>query len=199
MKIVDAGGLLCPQPLIMLKQALLEMNVGEEAEILTDNDTSFKNLTTFLDDQGAKWTHKKEGNKYFIYTSKPAKDLTNVDAASYCSTGNSEYVICVKSDKMGEGDDELGTILIKAFINSLKEQDRLPTHIIFYNSGIRLATKDSPVIDALRALEDSGIRIMVCGTCTDFYGLKDQIGVGMISNMYSITETLVNTGHVVAP
>jgi len=199
MKIVDASGLLCPQPLIMLKQALLEMNEGDEAEILTDNDTSFKNLTTFLNDQGAGWTHKKDGRTYTIYTSKPAKDLSEVDAAAYCSSGSSEYVICIKSERMGEGDPELGNILIKAFINSLKDQDKLPTHIVFYNSGVKLTVKNSPVIDALKALEEDGIRIIVCGTCIDFYGLKEELGVGMISNMYSITETLANTGHVVEP
>jgi len=199
MKIVDATGLLCPQPLIMLKQALLEMNVGEEAEILTDNDTSFKNLTTFLDDQDAAWEHKKEGATYTIYTRKPAKDFENVDAAAYCSTGSTDYVICIKSERMGEGEAELGTILIKAFINSLKEQDKLPTHLVFYNSGVKLTTKDSPVLEALSDLEDKGIRIMVCGTCIDYYGLKDKLGVGMISNMYSITETLANAGHVVVP
>ncbi|MFZ5942414.1 MAG: sulfurtransferase-like selenium metabolism protein YedF [Bacteroidota bacterium] len=199
MKKVDATGLLCPQPLIMLKKALLEMNTGEEAEILTDNDTSFKNLTTFLNDQGATWTHSREGRTYTIFTRKPDKDLTAVDAAAYCSTGSSEYVICIKSESMGDGEPELGTILIKAFINSLKDQEKLPTHIIFYNSGVKLTVKNSPVIEALTALESLGIRIMVCGTCIDYYGLKETLGVGMISNMYSITETLAGTGHVIFP
>jgi len=199
MKTVDATGLLCPQPLIMLKKTMLEMEAGEEVRILTDNDTSYKNLTTFLDDQGAKWTQSKEGKLYTILSSKPDKDLTQVDAAAYCSTGNPDYVICIKSERMGDGEPELGTILIKAFINSLKEQEKLPTHIVFYNSGVKLTTKSSPVIEALGALEDAGIRIIVCGTCIDYYGLKEELGVGMISNMYTITETLSQAGHVIVP
>jgi selenium metabolism protein YedF len=100
---------------------------------------------------------------------------------------------------MGEGDPQLGMILMKGFINALIEQPVLPTHLIFYNAGVLLTTVDSGVIHSLKSLEESGIEILVCGTCVDFYDIKAQRAVGKISNMFTITETMAKSGHVVKP
>lgn len=202
MKIVDAKGLLCPQPLIMAKKGLKEISSGDTIGIYCDNETSLKNLMTFLQDQDAKPSFEEtEQGVFLVKASKPMDFNQEVDAAAYCSPAlvKNDYVIAVKNDKMGSGDDALGEILMKAFINSLSEQDTLPTHVVFYNAGVKLAVKQSAVIDALVDLEAKGIRIIVCGTCVDFFGLKSDLGVGMISNMYTITEVMVNAHHIVEP
>ena len=82
---------------------------------------------------------------------------------------------------------------------NLKLQEQLPTHVVLYNAGIKLAMKQSPVCKSLSELEELGTRIMLCGSCIDHYGLQYDIGVGMISNMVTITETLANAGHVINP
>jgi len=78
-------------------------------------------------------------------------------------------------------------------------QEQLPTHVVLYNGGVKLAMKQSAVCNSLTELEELGTRIMLCGTCIDHYGLQMDIGVGMISNMVVITETLALAGHVVNP
>jgi selenium metabolism protein YedF len=93
----------------------------------------------------------------------------------------------------------LGTILIKAFINTLPETTATPKTIIFLNSGIFLALKDSPVLDSLIKLEQSGVEILTCGTCLDYYKKKEELGVGNISNMYDILERLSQAGNVIYP
>ena len=108
-------------------------------------------------------------------------------------------MVCIKSDLLGDGDPELGKILMETFVENLKLQEQLPTHVVLYNGGVKLAMKQSPVCQALTELEELGIRIMLCGTCIDHYGIQMDIGVGMISNMVVITETLAATGHVVTP
>jgi selenium metabolism protein YedF len=200
MKILDTKGLKCPKPLIMLKEALLEMGVGEEIRVETDNDTSLKNLVTYLKDQGVEPALTTKGAVHTLVTKKPVKDLTGTNPTAYCnSDGSSDYVVCIKGELMGEGDPELGRLLIETFVDNLKLQEQLPTHVILYNGGVKLAMKQSSVCSSLSELEELGTRIMLCGTCIDHYGLQYDIVVGMISNMVVITETLASAGHVVYP
>jgi len=201
MKTIDTKGFKCPQPLIMLKEGLLGLEAGEMLKVETDNDTSLKNLITYLRDQGVEPEVNSSGKVHTLITSVPEKELESTDAAAYCSTEGParDYVVCIKSELMGEGDIELGRILMETFVENLKLQEQLPTHVIMYNGGVKLAMKQSPVCAALAELEELGTRIMLCGTCIDHYGLQMDIGVGMISNMVVITETLASAGHVVTP
>jgi selenium metabolism protein YedF len=100
---------------------------------------------------------------------------------------------------MGEGDEKLGHILIGTFIKALKDTDKLPEKIMFYNSGVKLVTKTSPVIDSLRDLEKMGVELLLCGTCVNFYSLEAEIAAGSISNMFVMTEIMASTGKVIKP
>jgi len=201
MKIVDTKGLSCPRPLIMLKEALLEIKPGDQIQVITDNETSLKNLMSYLKDQGADPTVNTTGNVHTLTSQRPDTAISESNPAAYCTTEvvNSDYVVCVKSSQMGDGDPDLGKVLMETFVENLKLQDHLPTHVVLYNAGVKLAMKESPSCSSLCELEELGCRIMLCGTCIDHYGIQYEIGVGMISNMVSITETLVQTGHVVTP
>jgi len=201
MKYIDTKGLRCPQPLIMLKEGLIGLEAGEKLKVETDSDTSLKNLLSFLRDQGVEPEVSSSGKLHTLITAVPEKEVETSDALAYCNVDEpvKNYVVCIKSELMGEGDPELGKILMETFVENLKLQEHLPTHVILYNGGVKLAMKQSPVCGALTELEDLGTRIMLCGTCIDYYGLQLDIGVGMISNMVVITETLAVTGHVVTP
>ena len=200
MKTLDTKGLKCPQPLIMLKEALLDLKSGEEIRVETDNDTSLKNLLSYLKDQGVEPQVSSAGTVHTLVAPKPDQDIASSNAAIYCTTDLPiSYVVCVKGELMGDGDPELGRLLLETFMDNLKLQEQLPTHVVLYNGGVKLAMKDSPVCNSLTELEELGTRIMLCGTCIDHYGLQFDIGVGMISNMVVITETLASAGHVVTP
>ncbi len=201
MKTVDTRGLKCPQPLIMLKEALQEMKAGNKITLYTDSDTSLKNLVAYLSDQGVDPEISTEGKVHKIVTDRPKGKQTDVDPDDYCETNFpiNDYVVCIKSDLMGEGDPELGKVLMETFVDNLKLQELLPTHVVLYNGGVKLAMKQSPVCHSLAELEELGTRIMLCGTCIDHYDLQYDICVGMISNMVVITETLASAGHVIYP
>jgi selenium metabolism protein YedF len=200
MKTLDTKGLFCPKPLIMLKEALLELDPGDELKVETDNDTSLKNLLHYLKDQGMEAEVKSAGKVHTLLLTTPEKDLSHTDPAAYCNSDlPRDYVVCIKGELMGDGDPELGKLLMETFVDHLKLQEKLPSHVVLYNGGVKLAMKSSPVCSSLVELEDLGTRIMLCGTCVDHYEIQYDLGVGMISNMVSLTETLAAAGHVVTP
>ena len=201
MKTIDTTGLKCPQPLILLKDALLDMKAGDEFIVKTDNNTSLKNLSAYLLDQGVEPVISTSDQVHTIQATRPESVQAESDPASYCASDlvATDYVVCIKSELMGEGDQDLGKVLMESFLDNLKLQAQLPTHVVLYNSGVKLALKESQVCSSLSELEELGTRIMLCGTCIDHYGLQYDIGVGMISNMLLITETLAAAGHVIYP
>jgi selenium metabolism protein YedF len=100
---------------------------------------------------------------------------------------------------MGTGDDDLGKLLIKGFINTLPDIDLKPRTLVFLNAGIFLAINDSPVLDALKKLEQTGVKILVCGTCLDFFQRKQDLAVGVVSNMYDILDAMSKAEKVIYP
>ena len=120
-------------------------------------------------------------------------DQTRPSAA----TSDDQIVLAISSDGMGRGDDELGRVLLRSHLHVLTEAPRRPDVLIFYNSGVRLATEGSPALDDLRLLAEAGATILLCGTCLGHFDLKDKVAVGEISNMYTITETMLAAAKVI--
>ena len=100
---------------------------------------------------------------------------------------------------MGHGNDELGAILMKSFIHTAIDLEHGPDVMILYNTGVKLATPDSGVVDDLKALEAKGVKILVCGTCVNFFELGGKIAAGIVSNMYDIAGALSTAGRIVKP
>ena len=116
---------------------------------------------------------------------------------SKCDPWNT--VVVISADHMGEGDEELGKVLIKGFIYALTEQDVLPQTILFYNGGAKLTCEESPTLEDLKSLEAQGVEILTCGTCLNHYGLTDKLQVGSVTNMYVIAEKMTQAGNIVKP
>ena len=108
-------------------------------------------------------------------------------------------VVVVSSDRMGEGNDELGKVLMKGFIFAVTQLDTLPKTMLFYNGGATLTAEGSDSLEDLKSLEAQGVEVMTCGTCLDYYGLKEKLQVGTVTNMYSIVETMANAGRIIKP
>mgnify|MGYP000470503497 CR=1 FL=1 len=102
-----------------------------------------------------------------------------------------DTVVVIANDKMGEGSEELGKTLLKAFTFALTQQDNLPKTILFYNGGASLTCEGSPMLEDLKTLEAEGVEILTCGTCLNFYGLTEKLAVGGVTNMYVIAEKML--------
>ncbi|MGM0472138.1 MAG: sulfurtransferase-like selenium metabolism protein YedF [Bacillota bacterium] len=186
---IDARGLDCPQPVIKTKNAL---NEGEEVITLVDNQTACKNLEKLATKMDCE-VEVLEVDDNFQLTFAPQEEgapLTNG------ADDDNDKVYFIRSDQLGSGAEELGEILIKGFTYTLTEVAPAPKAIIFINEGVKLPTLNQEVIDNLKTLEDAGVEILSCGTCLDYYDLKDELAVGEVSNMYTIVETL-NSASVV--
>lgn len=94
---------------------------------------------------------------------------------------------------------ELGAVLMKSFFFAETQLDTLPDKILFYNGGAKLTVEGSDCLEDIRILEKEGVEILTCGTCLDFYGLKEKLAVGAVTNMYTIAEILQNAVSVVSP
>ena len=108
-------------------------------------------------------------------------------------------VVVISSDKMGEGNDELGAVLIKGFIYAISQQDTLPATMLFYNGGAKLTCEGSATLEDLKTLEAAGVEILTCGTCLNFYGITDKLAVGEVTNMYIIAEKMTKAGLIIKP
>lgn len=110
-----------------------------------------------------------------------------------------KYIVVLASDTMGEGNEELGGVLIKAFLSNLLEQDQAPDQILLYNTGVRLIEEGAAPVDDFKALAEAGSEILACGTCVDFFDIKERLAVGEISNMKTIIERIRAYDRVVRP
>jgi selenium metabolism protein YedF len=106
-------------------------------------------------------------------------------------------VIVINSDKMGQGDENLGVRLMGNFLKTLLNAEKRPEMLVLYNSGVKLAAKDSPVLETLQSLENLGVEIISCGTCVNFYGLVDLIQAGRVSNMQEIVGILTEAENII--
>lgn len=97
-------------------------------------------------------------------------------------------VFFINSDALGRGDDDLGTKLSAMFLYSVGQTKQKPAAIVLMNGGVKLAVEGSAALEHLRALAEDGVKVYACGTCLDFFGLKDELAVGEVGNMAMTAE-----------
>jgi selenium metabolism protein YedF len=183
MKIVDARGETCPVPVIMLKKALQETK-DENIKTIVDNELSSQNIEKMLNEKGLKFHSYREGSDYAVEVDIVGSDTTAVPEVRII-----EDVLVLSSNTMGRGDDTLGATLMKNFLYALTESDELPSIILMYNSGVKLASENPDTIADLKKLEGRGVKVIVCGFCLNYFGLTDKLQAGSVTNMYSIVQT----------
>lgn len=204
MRIVDTKGQKCPLPIIETRKALRECPAGETFKVITDNYTAFSNISRFLNDNNIRFSVSEAKNNWtFTITSEKIATQTT-RAEDYCEAPEpqfpkGDYAVVISSELMGQGDEKLGRILIKSFFVALSCLDKMPSSVMFYNSGVRLTVNDSEVIDILHEIENKGVELLICGTCIDYYNIGDRISVGRISDMFIITQKLSETGNIIRP
>ena len=200
--IVDARGQLCPKPLILTRQALKDNIVGAQIVVLVDNETSCQNVERFLRDNGMTPHISADGSEFILRFTKHTPELVAPAAETYCCStpaADASCVISLASETVGRGPAELGAILMQGLMGTLREVSPLPSHVVLYSSGVLLAIDGSPCVAALRDLEQRGVKVLICGTCVDYYQKKAEVHVGTISNMLTILETLTRAGKIIAP
>ncbi|NMB27762.1 MAG: sulfurtransferase-like selenium metabolism protein YedF [Tissierellia bacterium] len=191
---VDARGQACPKPVIMTKKELDNLSEGVLTTIV-DNEVAKDNVSKLANSLGYEYkVDKKSDKEYYIHITKGE---ATVDSNVCIPDTFKDMTIAFASDTMGSGSEELGKILIKSFVYTLTEATPFPSTLIFYNGGVHLTCEGSEVLEDLKKLEEEGVEIISCGTCLDFFEIKDKLQVGEISNMYTIYEKLKNPMNTV--
>jgi selenium metabolism protein YedF len=205
---VNAMGDACPIPVVKTKNAIKELKEGGEVTTWVDNEIAVQNLTKMAQQKGYGVSSEKvEEGKYRVVMTVGADEKAedkNPAAApeeTVCipDARKKNTVVAIGSDKMGEGNEELGKVLLKGFIYALTQLDTLPDTMLFYNGGAKITTEGSDSLEDLKSLEAQGVEILTCGTCLNYYNLSDQLKVGSVTNMYAIVETLSNADKILKP
>jgi selenium metabolism protein YedF len=204
MKVVDTRGLTCPAPLIKTRQGLTEAAPDEPVQIIIDNKTSLSNVKRYLTDNKLAFTVREVGNVATVTVTRGENIELITQETDYCigEAGvlpGKKTVVAVTSDKMGSGDDDLGTKLMVSFFRTLVLLEPSPSSVVFYNTGVKLATEDSPVIDHIRELIDKGTGIYLCTTCINHFSIRERLPVGSFSDMYQILNILKDADHIIRP
>ncbi|MBQ0079521.1 MAG: sulfurtransferase-like selenium metabolism protein YedF [Eubacterium sp.] len=200
----------CPLPVVNAKKAAEGMQTGDELTVNVDNEIAVQNLQKFAKQKGFEAAGTKKAEKeYEVVINIVSADAEAADGAG--AVGEPVEIVCapdartggtvvvLSANVMGTGDEKLGTSLMKAFVFAMTKQDILPETILCYNSGAYLTCEGADTLEDLKALEAEGVNIMTCGTCLDFYGIKDTLAVGSVTNMYEIVETMEKARLVIRP
>ena len=191
MKTIDCTGKTCPLPVLETKKALEEGHVDTLA-IIVDNPTSLENVMRFLQSQGFSVSVMEENKKHRIEATRGQSD-EEIDKSE------NKLLVFIDGETVGRGSEELGRILMRSFLITLKELNPLPWRIIFINGGVKLAAEESPYLDPLNSLLTLGVEILCCGTCLDYYKLKEKLRVGRVSNMFEIASSFLEATNVIKP
>lgn len=109
----------------------------------------------------------------------------------------STTVILITNEGMGKADLELQTKLVGTYLKLLVENNYLPNAICFYTDGVKLVVNGSPVLDQLQQLEQKGVRLIICSTCLNYFGLIDKVQVGITGGMIDIVEAQAKATKVI--
>lgn len=197
---IDAGGKACPIPVIMAKK---ELDAGtQDVEIIVDGQTQIDNLTRLGNTYGRTVTSAPEGDKFLVkFSNADGSAPTGDDAETAPISGgfcDNSYAVFFNKDSIGTNDSELGQNLAKMAIFTLSESDTIPSYVLFMNEGVKLTTGVVPqIVENLNTLIEKGTKVLVCGTCLNFYELQDEIKVGTVSNMYDILGAMQEVSKVI--
>ncbi len=192
MDFLDCRGQTCPVPVLETKK-LIEQQSPNEVRVAVDGEVPRDNVRRFLESRGYEVVVETEGQGYLVV------GRAEVGESLRSEEDEKRIVVFIDSETFGRGDDELGRILMKSFVVTLKELTPLPWRVILVNGGVKLVSEASEFVRHFTELENVGVEILACGTCLDFFQLKDRMKAGRISNMYEIVSSLTESTSVLKP
>jgi selenium metabolism protein YedF len=204
MKTIDVRDLACPGPVLTLRDLF---NAGErEITMHVADELCRSNVTRFAASRNAEAEVEDPGDGTFVVRITAGEDSTGSRAGEEAfmvsedsETGAGPRVVQITAGTMGSGDDELGALLLRSFLKTQAELERKPDAILFYNDGVKLCCEGSFLLEDLKGLEATGVEIIACGTCLNFFELDDQLRVGRVTDMLEIAGRLADAGSIVRP
>lgn len=193
---LDCRGLQCPEPVSRCRN-LLQTGQPALLQVIVDNAAALENVSRFLSRNGyaASSTHPSEKEWHITATKKGDAPLPEQSE----KTSSGKTLVFLTSHLIGRGDDELGAKLMNMFLANLSELGNSLWRIILLNGAVKLSATEGPALQSLHALAQSGIGILVCGTCLTHYGLLEKKQVGETTNMMDIITSLGLAEKIIRP
>jgi selenium metabolism protein YedF len=191
----------CPKPVILAKKAVDEGSGS--FEVVVDSRVSETNVRRFLESRGYRvFSTEGPAGTFNMECLPPGgkneKVPEHILSELQEEWQNSETVtVLITSSVLGKGDDLLGEALMKAFLDTLAASMGFTGTIALMNGGVMLALAENSASESLRLLVDGGCRLLVCGTCTNHYGITEKVSVGTVSNMFEIAEAVLSADKTV--
>lgn len=204
---IDARGKACPLPVIEAKNTLKTMENSQTLLVIVDNFIAVQNLQKMSEQLKFKCDYNTIDKSHYEVSIHKTDDITkNTQEIVYedctieeLSNTRKNTIVVIDSDTMGNGDEKLGKALMKAFIYSVTELDTLPSQVIMYNRGAFLSTTNKDTVADLKLLNEKGVEIKTCGTCLNFYGLEEDLKIGVATNMYDIVQSMNDATNIIKP
>jgi selenium metabolism protein YedF len=190
---LDCRGQQCPQPVVQVRKQMLAAP-DAPLQVLVSDPAARDNVGRLASSRNYRVTTVEDGGTYRLDLCPGAPVATLAGAPAGGPT-----VVLVASDQMGSGDPRLGEILLRNFLFTLAETDATPDLLLFINAGAKLTVRGSDVLEPLQKLADLGAEIGTCGLCLEFFGLKDALAIGRVSNMLEVASALQGAGRVIRP
>ncbi len=181
-------GLECPQPVIRTKSFLEEADDCLALVVELDNLAAAENVTRFLEGQGFA-TSYCEKDALFVVSAERSQDHGEVPLPEAPKAGVSVAVM-ITHNSIGTGDLVLGKKLMLNFLKTLPEMGESLWRVIMVNEAVKLACRGTETLAELKALEEKGVSLLVCGSCLEHFGLMAEKGVGQTTNMLDIVTSL---------
>lgn len=190
MEIIDCRNLSCPAPVITVKKAL---QGHREIQVLLDDGAPRENVTRFSRNRGCQVSEVRDGDGWLLTINGNPGTMQPL-----MHTGQQgDRVLLITSDRIGDGPEELGRLLMRNFIHTLLETGELPDRLLFMNTAVYLTCEGSDTLEALIKLHGMGVEIFSCGLCLDFFNLKEKLRAGLTTNMLDTAEYLLAAGVVI--
>jgi len=189
-KEIDARGLACPAPVLQAKGAI-DKESPDSITVLVNNDAAKQNVTRFLESQNYGVSVEQVGTDFHVSGKREGEAGTSVCSVTELPQADrKKTMVMITTDRIGHGDDELGSKLMTAFLKTLKEMGDDLWRLVFLNNGVKLTAEDTENLASLRDLEENGIAILVCGTCLEHFNLLEKKQVGETTNMLDIVTAM---------
>lgn len=195
-KKVDARGLACPQPVVLTKKALEDISEGEIL-VLVDTENARDNVVRLAESQGCTATSTETAGSFTVAIEKRAGAAQQTAAfETTCSVPEEEIVYLFDADHIGSN-RELGKVLVNGFLNAALSLPHKKCSIILISGGVKLAVTGSYALEILSKLKDYGFSVLICGTCLDFFKIRDKVQVGTVSNALEIMGRMTGALKVI--
>jgi len=115
-------------------------------------------------------------------------------------TGFQNSIILINKEGMGYTNQDNSILqykLLDTYFNLLIQSNTLPSAICFYTDGVKLVVEGSPLLEKLTLLEKRGVRLIICSTCLNYFGIADKVRVGIAGGMPDIIEAQVKADKVI--